>query len=297
MARQDDFYSEDLMEFLANGGSIQDREDDVPEWVREVFVTAADISPQDHVRMQATFQESVDAAISKTINFPNSATRDDVRTAYLLAWKLGCKGITVYRAGSREAEVLTSGVAGRGEADLAEDTQMAMAIRPRVTKERPRAVQGITDRVRTGHGNMYITVNFWDGEPFELFSTLGKAGGCDSAQLEAISRLVSLAPSLRHRKGADSGASDGHHMLPGLGRRHFGALGPRRGGPGPQPPVRDPEMQAPQPKSAVAVQQELFLKAEANGNGRRDQCPDCYGFLVHQEGCERCPSCGYEKCG
>ena len=144
VARQDDFYSEDLMEFLANGGSIQDREDDVPEWVREVFVTAADISPQDHVRMQAAFQESVDAAISKTINFPNSATRDDVRTAYLLAWKLGCKGITVYRAGSREAEVLTSGMAGRGEADLAEDTQMAMAIRPRVTMDRPRSVQGVT---------------------------------------------------------------------------------------------------------------------------------------------------------
>ena len=297
VARQDDFYSEDLMEFLANGGSIQDREDDVPEWVREVFVTAADISPQDHVRMQAAFQESVDAAISKTINFPNSATRDDVRTAYLLAWKLGCKGITVYRAGSREAEVLTSGVAGRGEADLAMDSQMAMAIRPRVTKERPPMVQGITDRVRTGHGNMYITVNFSDGEPFEVFSNLGKAGGCDSAQLEAISRLASLALRSGIAKEQIVEQLRGITCCPAWDDGTMVRSAPDAVALVLSRQSATPEMQAPQPQSAVAVQQELFLKAEANGNGRRDQCPDCYGFLVHQEGCERCPSCGYEKCG
>ena len=297
VARQDDFYSEDLMEFLANGGSIQDREDDVPEWVREVFVTAADISPQDHVRMQAAFQESVDAAISKTINFPNSATRDDVRTAYLLAWKLGCKGITVYRAGSREAEVLTSGVAGRGDVDLAEDTQMAMAIRPRVTKERPPMVQGITDRVRTGHGNMYITINFSDGEPFEVFSNLGKAGGCDSAQLEAISRLASLALRSGIAKEQIVEQLMGITCCPAWDDGTMVRSAPDAVALVLSRQSATPEMQAPQPKSAVAVQQELFLKAEANGNGRRDQCPDCYGFLVHQEGCERCPSCGYEKCG
>ena len=302
VARQDDFYSEDLMEFLANGGSIQDREDDVPEWVREVFVTAADISPQDHVRMQAAFQESVDAAISKTINFPNSATRDDVRTAYLLAWKLGCKGITVYRAGSREAEVLTSGMAGRGEADLAEDTQMAMAIRPRVTMDRPRSVQGVTERVRTGHGNMYVNITYYDGNPFEVFSTLGKAGGCDSAQLEAISRLASLALRSGIAKEQIVEQLRGITCCPAWDEGTMVrsapdamALALSRQSDAPETQAQAP--QQPKSASAIAVQQELFLKTEANGNGRRDQCPDCYGFLVHQEGCERCPSCGYEKCG
>ena len=299
VARQDDFYSEELMEYLADGGSIQDREDDVPEWVREVFVTAADISPQDHVRMQAAFQESVDAGISKTINFPNSATRDDVRTAYLLAWQLGCKGITVYRAGSREAEVLTSGAAGRGGVDVEEGEPMGLAVRPRATMDRPRSVQGVTERVRTGHGNMYINITYHDGKPFEVFSTLGKAGGCDSAQLEAISRLASLAlrsgiakeQIVEHLRGITCcPAWDDGTLVRSAPDAIALALSRQ---------AEAPETQAPQPKSvaAVAVQQELFLKAEANGNGRQNNCPDCYGFLIHQEGCEMCPSCGYEKCG
>ena len=111
-AREGGFYTDDLMEFLAAGGSLQER-DDVPDWPKQLFVTAADISPEMHVRMQGAFQESVDAAISKTINFPNSATENDVERAYMLAWELGCKGITVYRAGSREAEVLTAGARSR----------------------------------------------------------------------------------------------------------------------------------------------------------------------------------------
>ncbi len=306
VARQDDFYSDDLMEYLADGGSIQDREDDVPEWVREVFVTAADISPQDHVRMQAAFQDSVDAGISKTINFPNSATREDVRTAYLLAWQLGCKGITVYRAGSREAEVLTSGAAGRGEADAANDSPMGLPAMPRATKERPRSVQGVTERVRTGHGNMYVNITYYDGHPFEVFSTLGKAGGCDSAQLEAISRLASLAlrsgiPTeqiVEQLRGITCcPAWDDGTMVRSAPDAVALALSRQMSAPEAVVPAAQP---APQPVSAFAVQQELFLKAEANGNGSngsRSHCPDCYGFLVHQEGCVRCPSCGYEKCG
>ncbi|MBI4282366.1 MAG: vitamin B12-dependent ribonucleotide reductase [Chloroflexi bacterium] len=306
VALENNFYSDDLMEYLADGGSIQDR-DDVPQRVKEVFVTAADISPQDHVRMQAAFQESVDAAISKTINFPNSATREDVRTAYLLAWKLGCKGITVYRTGSREAEVLTSGV-GSAAAGAAHELPLQGIVSP-LPKERPSLVHGVTDRVRTGHGNMYITINFQNGRPFEVFSNLGKAGGCDMAQLEAISRLCSLA--LRSGIAPEqiveqlSGITCCPQWSDGVLVRSAPdavALVLSRH-------TTDPDSVAPgtglEPASTedapFAVQQGLFLKTEANGNGavKKSICPDCHGFLVHQEGCEKClnPECGYNRCG
>tara|TARA_Y100000310_G_C20656412_1_gene802203 strand:- start:406 stop:2274 length:1869 start_codon:yes stop_codon:yes gene_type:complete len=107
-AKEHGFYSEDLMEYLSKGNSLQDR-DEVPQWVKEVYITSPEISPEAHVLMQSVFQKSVDSGISKTINFPNEATREDVQEAYLLAWETGCKGITVYRAGSREKEVLVKG--------------------------------------------------------------------------------------------------------------------------------------------------------------------------------------------
>jgi len=320
VAREGDFYSDELMEYLADGGSIQQR-DDVPEWVKDVFVTSADISPQDHVRMQAAFQQSVDAAISKTINFPNSATREDVRTAYLMAWELGCKGITVYRSGSRDAEVLTSGSAEAAtqaamEASLTDMALMggeySQAVLP-APMVRPAQVQGITDRVRTGHGNMYITINSRDGHPFEVFSNLGKAGGCDSAQLEAISRLASLAL----RSGIDpeqvveqlSGITCCPQWDDGtLVRSAPDAVAlviSKHAHSAPQEPLtlNMPKGQS-EPFEFVqatpfAVQQGLRLKAEANGNGTvsKTSCPDCAGFLVFQEGCQHCPECGYEKCG
>ncbi len=297
VARERGFYGEELMEYLANGGSIQNRPD-VPQDIKDIFVTASDISPEYHVQMQAAFQESVDAAISKTINFPNSATKEDVRTAYLLAWKLGCKGITVYRAGSRDAEVLTTGVdGGTYLADVLDEEDM-----PSVKKaERPALVQGVTDRVRTGHGNMYITINFREGHPFEVFSNLGKAGGCDSAQLEAISRLISLG--LRSGIAPDqiveqiSGITccpswdDGVMVrsAPDAVALVLSRQSHQAGNLNAQPSLSD----------AYAVQEGLFLKAEANGNGavKKSSCPDCPGFLVYQEGCEMCPSCGYNRCG
>ena len=294
IAVEENFYSDELMEYLANGGSIQSRED-VPDWVKEIFVTSADISPEYHVRMQAAFQESVDSAISKTINFPNTATKEDVRTAYLLAWELGCKGITVYRAGSREIEVLTSGMEGMGS--KAEDSISDVLHVPR---DRPSQVHGITDKVRTGHGNMYITINFSDGSPFEVFSNLGKAGGCDSAQLEAISRLISLAL----RSGIDpdqvvdqlKGITccpqwDGGTLVRSAPDAVALALGRH------VLPAESEQRSLPDP---ISVQQGLFLKSQANGNNgssRMARCPDCEGWLIHQEGCEMCPSCGYNRCG
>ena len=300
VAREEGFYSEELMTFLADGGSVQDRED-VPDWAKGVFVTASDISPEWHVRMQAAFQESVDSGISKTINFPNSATEEDVRTAYLMAWELECKGITVYRAGSREAEVLTAGAAQKQpSAESAAEPGLA-------PRQRPEEVRGVTERVRTGHGNIYVTVNFdHDGRPFEVFTTLGKAGGCDSAQLEAISRLISLAL----RSGIDThriveqlrGITcdpvwDGGTLVRStpdavslvLKRHDRGGAGPREGA-GAQLGMFSSDGSEASPDSQPL----------GHGGGPQiaigSRCPDCSGFLVQQEGCVRCVDCGYNKC-
>ncbi|MDA1189014.1 MAG: vitamin B12-dependent ribonucleotide reductase [Chloroflexi bacterium] len=313
VAREEGFYSDDLMKFLADGGSIQDR-DDVPDWAKRVFVTAGEISPEWHVRMQGAFQESVDSGISKTINFPNSATIEDVQTAYELAWELGCKGITVYRSGSREKEVLTAGSqAKEGATAVAEVSDTGHHLQPR---QRPATVTGITDRIRTGHGNMYVTVNFDEsGHPFELFTALGKAGGCDSAQLEAVSRLVSLAL----RSGIDP--DQVVEQLRGITCDPVWEGGTLvRSTPDAVSIVlaRHLEKQAQgklpssTPVKAVTagddttVQPGLFAASvEMNGNGASEHaarpvigqtCPECTAVLAAQEGCLRCLSCGYSKC-
>ena len=203
VARHEGFYSEELMEQLAASGSLEDL--DVPGWVKEVFRVSHDIDPRWHVRMQAAFQTYTDNAVSKTINFPHDATVADVAEAYQSAYALGCKGITVYRDGSKADQVLSTGASGETteaavqptavEPTVVEPTVVEIEVPgPRIPRERPRRIQGITERVRTGHGNMYVTVNLDDGGmPFEVFGTMGKAGGCDAALLEAVSRLVSLA--------------------------------------------------------------------------------------------------------
>ena len=191
VARHEDFYSPELMEQLASSGSLEDLP--VPGWVKNVFRVSHDIDPQWHVRMQAAFQTYTDNAVSKTINFPQDATVDDVADAYRAAYRLGCKGITVYRDGSKADQVLSTG----GAADARQSDSGGAAIETpaaRVPRKRPRRTQGITDRIRTGHGNMYVTVNLDENnKPFEVFGTMGKAGGCDAALLEAVSRLVSLS--------------------------------------------------------------------------------------------------------
>ena len=305
-AREGGFYSEDLMRFLADGGSLQDRED-VPEWAKRIFVTAADISPEMHVRMQGVFQESVDAAISKTINFPNSATEEDVRSAYVLAWELACKGITVYRAGSREAEVLTAGEDKTGEAteEAAEPQRPVL-----VERQRPSVIRGITERVRTAHGNLFVTVNVdEDEQPFEVFATLGKAGSTESAHLEAVSRLVTMAlragvdPAeiTSHLRGiTDEPVWDGGTLVRSAPDavalvldRHFG---PDAGHDQPLKQIAAPDRSV---QPAMFPAKTLAAKG-ANGHAAvptGQRCPDCgVGSLVHQEGCKRCPECGYNKC-
>jgi ribonucleoside-diphosphate reductase alpha chain len=189
IARSRGFYSRALMERIAENASIQNI-DGIPEDVKKMFVTAHDISPEWHVRMQAAFQKYVHNATSKTINFPHEATVEEVRKAYLLAYELGCKGITIYRDKSRDEQVLNV-----GNKEAKADNKIAPGTgRSRIApRPRPEVIQGTTTKVATGCGNLYITINIDEaGRPFELFTQMGKAGGCAASQLEAIGRLVSL---------------------------------------------------------------------------------------------------------
>jgi len=295
---------------------LQDRED-VPEDVRDLFHVSSDISPEYHVRMQAAFQESVDAGISKTVNFPNEATQEDVETAYMMSWELKCKGITVYRAGSREKEVLTKGTTDASSESAEAESVITTGYMSE--RDRPAELTGVTRRVRTGHGNMYITVtDNEDGRPFEMFSTLGKAGGCDAAQHEAIGRLASLAmrsgvdpdsvvESLRGitccptwddgvlvRSGPDAMAIalDKHLKNP---IRGSGQLETRE-------PIAQLGMSMPEAQPNLGGARVKISRSEPSPtsgimNIGQITCPECeQPSLAFEEGCQKCYSCGYSKC-
>ncbi len=271
VAKREKFYSEELMRELATHGSLRGM-DGVPEWVQRLFIIAHDISPEWHIRMQATFQKHTDSAVSKTINFPQSATREDIAQAYMLAYREDCKGITIYRDRSKDKQVLSIGEGEKVE---------AAALVPR---RRARATTGVTERVATGCGNIYVTVNSDEQGICEVFSSLGKAGGCASAQLEAICRLISLAlrsgvdvaSVVKHLKGIRCPAiawEEGHAVL-----------------------------SCPDAIGGVLERQLKGEIPEVNPEGHGaamnfgGQCPECGGMLVYQEGCHICPSCGYTKC-
>ena len=308
VARREGFYSEQLIENIAQTGTLEGL--DVPQWVKDVFRTSHDISPEWHVRMQGAAQEHTDNAVSKTINFPAAATVDDIANAYMLAYELGCKGITVYRDGSKDGQVLSTGETAR--TPEAEPPAPTVQATPR---SRPQAIPGVTERVRTGHGTMYVTINFDENHrPFEVFGNLGKAGGCDSAQLEAISRLVSLAL----RSGIDSSAvleqlrgitccpawDDGTLVRSGPDAVAL-ALERHTGGPA-APPARPLQMAfAPEALpngNGHRHSPHAYPKAHENGHGNGSaalttrRCPDCNGPVAYQEGCLTCYSCGWTKC-
>lgn len=181
-------YSDELMKKIAKQGSLEGIEE-IPEEIRRVFVSAHEVSPEFHIRMQAAFQRHTDNAVSKTVNFCNSATREEVAEVYKLAFRLGCKGVTIYRDGSRSEQVLNIGKVKKDgqEESPAEGGQAVIKPRPR-----PDMTTGITERVKIGCGNLYITVNYDDKGICEIFTNTGKAGGCPS-QSEATARLASIA--------------------------------------------------------------------------------------------------------
>lgn len=273
VAKKEGFYSQELMEGLAKGKKLRDFKG-IPDWVKAVFVTAHDISPEWHVKMQAAFQKYTDSAVSKTVNLPHEATVEDVANVFRLAYKLGLKGITIYRDRSRESQVLT--------VTKPQEPSPVTALKPR---PRPKVTKGITERVTTGCGYIYVTVNFDEKGICEVFSSLGKAGGCASAQLEATSRLISLAlrsgidtaSVTKHLRGirCPSVAWEEGHAVLSCADAIASVL---------EKYIKDN-------RPSTANEQEITVKNWAG------QCPECGNILIYQEGCHICPSCGYTKCG
>jgi len=187
LAKEKGFYSPELMQRIAEHGTLHGLTE-IPEDIRNLFVTAHDITPEVHIRMQAAFQKYTDNAVSKTVNFANSATVGDVARVYELAYKLDCKGVTIYRDGSRDQQVLSVGKKQEAAGDTGPDKDKAATKR-----ERPKILKGWTYQMQTGCGPLYVTVNEDNTGLFELFTTMGKAGGCAASQSEAIGRMVSLA--------------------------------------------------------------------------------------------------------
>ncbi len=338
IAREQGWYSEELMERIATEGHIHLEE--VPEEVQRIFVTAHDITPEWHVRMQAAFQEHTDSAISKTTNFPTEATQADVRAIYELAFKLGAKGVTVYRDGSRPEQVLSTGKTGQGQesaeaaaqrveleaeladareeihrlhgdletvrAELEERDRTAAAARQK--RQRPSVLKGRTLKMNSPLGDIYVTINEDDaGRPFEVFCTLGKAGGAAFADAEAMGRLMSVAL----RSGVPITAL--RDQLRGISSDRAVGVGPNKVLSAPDAIGQAIERYL---EEQAGVQEELPINVTApTGQGGvqpapsshrytglnehfMGSCPECgSGQLAYEEGCMKCHVCGYSECG
>ncbi len=287
------FYSDELMTDIARHGSVRDI-DTVPEAARRLFVTAHDITPEWHIRLQAAFQKYVDNAVSKTVNFAHSATVADIETVYNLAYDLNCKGVTVYRDGSRDSQVLEVARTEHPAPAAAQDDAAERHLTPRPRKE---VTWGSTRKMATGCGALYVTINEDEHGLFEVFATMGKSGGCAASQAEAVSRLVSLSlrcgiepeqivkqlkgvrcPNQAWEKGgriyscADAIAKAIERYLGHDSRK----------------------------TEVISVETAKHI-AETNGKGSDavmvGVCPDCHGPLEFESGCSVCRMCGFSRCG
>jgi ribonucleoside-diphosphate reductase alpha chain len=310
IAKKRGFWSERLLKKIAKAGTIQ-KFHEIPDDVKKLFVTSHDIAPEWHIKIQAAFQKYTDNAVSKTINFAHAATIDDVKKTYLLAHELGCKGVTVYRDRSRDAQVLNIETKENAKA---QEKAPVLKIIPR---PRPAVTYGTTTKIATGCGNLYVTINEdEDGLPFEVFMQMGKAGGCAMSQLEAIGRLLSLAL----RSGIEFNSVI--EQLRGIrcpspswerGGRIFSCS---------DAIARVVERRLVKTKkNRVSKEKNLSLERTTGTGYKRKNiegalsqdnniklmekktgnivgvCPDCGGALWHVEGCMVCKACGYSKCG
>lgn len=343
IAKREGWYSDTLMERIAKEGHV--RFPEIPEKWQRVFVTANQIAPEWHIRMQAAFQEHCDSAISKTTNFAHTATVDDVRTIYELAYELKCKGVTVYRDGSRDNQVLSTGATEQAKAaregaaadkrQLAElQGQLAEAnaeierlkkalyeseaenAQRRAKRARPDLLRGTTRRMETPLGTMYVTITEDDrGHPFEVFITLGKAGGAAMADVEAMGRLISLAL----RSGIP--IMEIHKQLSGIAYDRPVGLGPNKVLSVPdaigiaielwwrdKQGVQQDLLSDAARKGSVPVREQVTAGAESTDaqmsfglvstpEAFMGTCPDCGSQLEYAEGCVKCHVCGFSECG
>jgi ribonucleoside-diphosphate reductase alpha chain len=303
IARERGFYSAELMERIAGSGSLHDF-DEVPDDVKRLFVTAHDIAPVEHVSMQAAFQRYVDNAVSKTVNFNHDATKKDVEEVYMLSYRMGCKGVTVYRDGSRDEQVLSTGGTGKDAGQEQAEVSVSVGVLPR---KRPEAMHGTTRLMTTGCGKLYVTINQdKDGNVFEVFTQMGKAGGCAASQSEALGRMISLALRSNISKTEITtqlkGISCHQPAWSSTGRvlscadaiaksfENFIAFGAEaktddngNGGNGGKPA----EASAAAPPAAPSEEHIMIVGA----------CPECGGTVEHEGGCAVCHNCGFTRCG
>ncbi len=309
------FNSPELMRKIAEKGTVLGFPE-VPNWVQEVFVTAQEIEPEWHIRIQAAFQKYTDNAVSKTINFANEATHEDIAKAYELAHELNCKGLTVYRDGSREEQVLSTGITKKAE-EKAEEAKAQVSI-PKVPfipevntvlpRPRPTTTTGVTEKIRIGCGNLYVSVMADEKGICEIFTNTGRAGGC-SSQSEATARLISIAlrsgisvdaiieqvkgircPACIRREGVNvTSCPDAIARVikeyVELGKGKVNSVKVTS-----QPAVEEKPVQT---KSASITNPQKTRATVAEGNA----CPECGMGINHESGCVVCTHCGYSKCG
>ncbi len=264
LAKKEGFSTADLIQKVAQKGSIQGIES-VPEAVQRLFRTAHEISPLWHVQMQAAFQKHTDNAVSKTVNFPASAGPEAVAQTFQAAAKLGCKGITIYRYDSRQNQVLKMG-------SLTSEFEQKIAPRPR-----PQRTCGVTERISTGCGKLYVTINSDEQGTCEVFAQMGKTGGCASSQIEAAGRLISLAL----RSGV---------KVEAIIKQMSGIRCP-------SPAWQNSKMVLSCPDAMAQVLKRVTVSDDQEGSYQANGvCPDCGSSLVHEEGCLNCHLCGFSKC-
>ncbi len=272
VARQNGFYSNELAEQIAETGSIQHIKG-ISDKIKRLFVTAHDIAPEWHIRIQAAFQKYTDNAVSKTVNFPYDATPEDIENVYRLAYETGCKGVTIYRYGSRDRQVLNI---GRDQTRHATETEAKLGGPGIVPRVRPVRTRGVTERINTGCGKLYVTINEDDQGICEVFAQMGKTGGCASSQIEATGRLISLA--LR------SGVKVEAILKQISGIRC------------PSPIWQNGKMVLSCPDGITQVLKNYTQISTTEMPAMMGACPDCGGALEHEGGCLVCRSCGFSRC-
>jgi len=302
---------ERIFQQVAQTGSCQQVEE-IPAALREIFVIASDISAEGHIRMQAALQAFTDASISKTINFPAGATEEDIAAAFQLAWRLGCKGLTVYVAGSREKVVLETEATRQQKVESS--PAPAPAPKPWQTphiRPRPQRLNGRTYRVPTPAGTAFITVNMnGDVQPFEVFLNVAKAGSETAAVAEAIGRLISLnlrLPSpLEPRRRleeivAQLGGIGGGRPL-GFGHQRVLSLpdGVAQALNDYLTETDEDNQESHESHATPAEPQELPRSTMTHSTPKAqvgDLCPSCgQAAMVYTEGCRRCYICGHSEC-